>query len=380
LWVCDIPCRIQPCPAYTCASARAPPSKPPFSCGEADFPLPPVVCACVCTQIVEAVVRDEDVRSAVSNLKVNTHALRLSINDAALFAPQDAELGAPDGSTVEAAGAVHPAQPPAAIMGSVNESMVLLEAVAMSGRLCLLLVDARGVTEVVRCMATAAHVRFVPVAAAAPSLATTAMAALSSARGGGGPLDPKLAGLATPTKKLRAAVGKVVESARKDAQPAVPLDEALVVRAARPSPHTSPPWARHVACTHTPRFHSLPPYLLPTHLPPPHYRCFPAGPGFFPTLSRGFSRVHGGVVSAALTRPFPQPLCMWGGWERGCLTREHVCHADGRVWCCAPSHAAAMTVCRTSCSPAPATSSATCCGRARVASLETPLPLPAACL
>jgi hypothetical protein len=167
----------------------------------------------------------------VSQLKVHTHALRLSINDSALFASVDGELGAPTSDVVSGAGDVYPRLPASGVLAALNESAVLLEAVAMSWRLSLLIVEARGVVEVVRCIATAAHLRAV-AAAAAPSLAATVQAATLLSRGGDKALDPKLSSLAGGPKKLRAAVGAAVSAAKRDvvAAPTGAAAESNVVR------------------------------------------------------------------------------------------------------------------------------------------------------
>ena len=221
-----------------------------------EFPVASSLCRCVCfvcskvlattpfaqtsrrcvpltrapKQVVEAVVRDSDVQDAVQAVASHTHALRLTHHEAASFQALDSELGPPDGAAATAGSELHSSQGVSPLLTAVGEAVVLLEAVAMSRRLSRLIVDARGVVELVRCLSTVAHLR--PSTAAAPSssssapgLASTAMSALATSRGA------KTGTLAA--KMLKSAVSTVITNSRR-ASTVVVSEEQTMVRCCLP--------------------------------------------------------------------------------------------------------------------------------------------------
>ena len=180
-------------------------------------------------------MRDTDVRDAVESLATHCHAVRLSHNDTARFNTLDSELGAPTASTVSAASDLYPAKSVDALVAAAFEGVVLLEAVAMSRRLSLLIVEAKGVPEVVRCIATVGHLKTQPATAtptpgaAASAFGSVASSALAAAKAAAKPLPSALItpGVAA-SKRLKAAISAVTATAKKDVTAGA--DEDGVVR------------------------------------------------------------------------------------------------------------------------------------------------------
>ncbi len=84
---------------------------------------------------MEAVVRDADVHDAVHSVMIHTHALRMYHGDAVIFTSLDADYNVPADMTIVHAADVFPSLAAPAITAILNESIVLLEAVAMSVKL-----------------------------------------------------------------------------------------------------------------------------------------------------------------------------------------------------------------------------------------------------
>ena len=215
-----------------------------------EFPVASSLCRCVCfvcskvlattpfaqtsrrcvpltrapIQVVEAVVRDSDVQDAVQAVASHTHALRLTHHEAASFQALDSELGPPDGAAATAGSELHSSQGVSPLLTAVGEAVVLLEAVAMSRRLSRLIVDARGVVELVRCLSTVAHLRpstaAAPSSSSAPGLASTAMSALATSRGA------KTGTLAA--KMLKSAVSTVITNSRRASTVVVSEEQTMV--------------------------------------------------------------------------------------------------------------------------------------------------------
>lgn len=118
------------------------------------------------SQAVELVVRDSDVLQAVRLFSVNVLCFRFTFPDQGIFGPVDTDLGAVGPDILAAAkDKQKSAVTPAALADEATEGMVLLEAVAVSRRLAALILEAGGVTELVRGIATLAFVKGVDTGA-----------------------------------------------------------------------------------------------------------------------------------------------------------------------------------------------------------------------
>ena len=116
----------------------------------------PMLCV---AQAVELVVRDEDVLASVQLFSINVCCFRLSAPEQGIFSVLDGDVGAQDVAVVAVARFKQKSSSQGALASELLEAMVLLEAVAVSHRLAALIVEAGGVVELVRGIATLAYVK-----------------------------------------------------------------------------------------------------------------------------------------------------------------------------------------------------------------------------